>query len=784
MESKRVVITGMGIVSPIGIGVEQFWTSLLNGRANFRIPETFDSLKYRSHLAGVVEHQLLRKYVTDKEFGRLDKCSLYALVATRQAISDAQIGKDQIRKAGLILATTSGGWESGETYYKAYLKNNKNYLKPSLLFNSPYFRPSYYITRDLSLEGRATTLTAACASGTMSVAYAFDLIRRGVTDIMLAGGTDVVSELPFALFNALRIVSPDLCRPFDKDRKGLILSEGSAILLLESVERAVKRNANIYAEVKGYGLSCDAYHMTRSHPEGLVRALNNALNDAAINLDDIDHVNCHGTGTRTSDLNEALALQNFFGRYISTIPVNTVKSTTGHMQGTAGSAEAIVTALTIKHGLIPPVVNVREVDPSCKLNFVLDSPLRREINTAVSNSLGFGGVNASIVMNRFCLKEPKTRKLRTKPKRVVITGLGVITPLGVGINSFQKLNNGEKRFGKIDSSLFLAPGTTDGKVDRVSSLVLQVSKLAISDSKLGILDKDKEKIGVSLETFYGSQCTTEFLISTIVNQGPRGIRPNDVPKNTFNAPATFTAQSLGLKGPNSTFANSCGSGFGAIGYAFDLLASGKAEVMLCGGYDELSNFLTTVYPYYGVSPSNLGKKLTEFDRSQKRLPLSEGVGILVLETLEHATERDARIYGEILGYDICNNDNSTIPLKSGIGNSILKVLKNSEIALDAIDCVSVFSCSKTDNENVSEAIRNVFGSKAPNILEMSVKPNIGHTLGASVSIDLIHCILSLTTNSNQVNRNKEFVRSPTEEKTILFNFTEKESNTTSVILRI
>ncbi len=741
---RRVVVTGLGVVSPIGVGKDNFWNAINEGLTNFSEVESIDTSLYRTKRAALVSEEQIGQiagYSESNRHKRLDKCSRYAVVAAKLAVEDSGMELHTVRDAGCIIATTSGGWVSGEKYYRNYLNNKENRKSLRLLVDSPYYRPTYCVAKELKLRGYSSTITAACASGNMGIAHAMDLIRHGEYDIMLAGGSDAVAEVPFALFNALRLVSNSVCKPFDKNRPGLILAEGAAMLVLESLEHALARNAKIYAEINGYGLSCDANHMTRSQPEGLSRAIDNALQDSNIESQDISYINAHGTGTQANDTNEIESIKLSFPN-AGGISVSSTKAATGHLQGTAGSIEAVVSALAVEKDLIPYTVNLEEPEPDLGVDLVMNSPRRAEVNAVLSNSMGFGGVNSAIIMSKLKDTHQKNRTLSSASdlsgKRLVISGVAAITPSGAGKEGLLAvLEKGSTCHGKIDeASIIDEQECIKYKLDRVSALVLNACRQALGDAGFDLVNDSKENVGIVLESFFGSQCTTEFLLNTIINHGPRKIDPNDVPKNTFNAASTFASLILGLKGPNATFSNAYGAGASSLEYAINLLSSGKAHMMLCGGYEGLSQLFFEVNPVYQELPY-----LASRDSGQKQLPVSEGIGIVVLETLENAQKRGARIYAEVLGSTAKGFQGlEKVKLREVMNKTMDEVILKSGIKAEDINCVFT---NNTLIKAVDESESSILADNYKNAAAVGMKEYMGHALGAASYLELAGAALSL-----------------------------------------
>lgn len=404
---RRVVVTGMGVVSSMGITLDTFWSNLLDGRIKIHHGTKFDPHPYRSDLCSVIDYTnvLPLLAVNDEEAERLNDCGIVGLAAARQAVVAAKLEKNQdLDQAGFSMATTSGG--EIDNYSKWFHYGHSR--DPDLAEHCHIFSPAVHIAAQLNLKGPICTFSSACTSGTVSLAYAYETIKYSHVNIMLAGGSDVLEELPFAGFNSLRIVSNKDCRPFDTKRSGIIIGDGAAFLVLEEMESAINRQAPILAEIKGVGLSCDAYHATQPTPEGAARAMQAAIEEADIKTGDIQYINCHGTGTVVNDRAEAQAMSMVFGEKLSDVYATSTKSALGHLLGTAGSMEAVITTLAITKKQIPPMINLDQPDQEVHFRVVRGAPKNLSIQYAMSNSFGFGGNNISMVFGNLADKISKT----------------------------------------------------------------------------------------------------------------------------------------------------------------------------------------------------------------------------------------------------------------------------------------------------------------------------------------------------------------------------------------
>jgi 3-oxoacyl-[acyl-carrier-protein] synthase II len=413
MEIKRVVITGLGALTPIGNDVSSYWASLLGGVSGATPISRFNTDLFKTKFACEVKNFDPLEFIDRKEVRKMDLVGQYAMVSAMEAVKDSQIDFENIDKnrIGVIFGTGIGGFTTLSESFETFFQSGKS---PRL---SPFFIPKILgdmivgnIALYFDIKGPSYITTSACASSANAIIDAFHLIQLGKADIMLSGGSEaVILDTPIAGFNAMNALSTrnesylSASSPFDIDRDGFVMGEGSATLILEEYEHAVARNAKIYAEIGGVGMTTDTHHITSPHPDGeaAFNAMKLAIMDAGLNINTVDHINTHGTATPAGDISECLAIEKLFGEYTPNVLVNSTKSMTGHLLGAAGGIEAIATVLALQIGRIPPTINVKQIDPEIpNLNFVLDKMVEKDINVALSNSFGFGGHNCSILFKK------------------------------------------------------------------------------------------------------------------------------------------------------------------------------------------------------------------------------------------------------------------------------------------------------------------------------------------------------------------------------------------------
>jgi nodulation protein E len=400
---NRVVITGIGVVSPVGSILEDFWQALVEGRSAIGPFSVVRSERLSTRIAAQVSRFDPESLFQPRQLAPLDRFAQFAVVAARAAVRDA--GLDISERLALETATVIGNASAGQTtlddaYFKLYFENSPR-LHPLTIPRLMTSAAASQISMDLGLKGPTFCVGTACAAGTHAIGLAFHMLRSGQAPVAVAGGAEAcLTAGTIKAWEALRVLSQDTCRPFSRTRSGLVLGEGAAVLLLEERAHALARGARVYAEILGFGMSADAGNITASDPDGAARAMRAALKDARTNADDVDYVNAHGTGTMQNDRSETVALRDVFGSHARRIAVSSSKAVLGHGLGAAGALEMAVTALALHRRTIPPTANFEEIDPECDLDVVPNVARQAEINVAMSNSFAFGGLNAVLVAAR------------------------------------------------------------------------------------------------------------------------------------------------------------------------------------------------------------------------------------------------------------------------------------------------------------------------------------------------------------------------------------------------
>ena len=408
---RRVVVTGLGITSPLGTGLEKNWDALTNGRSGIAPITHFDATDFPVKFAGEIRDLNLDDFIDKKEARKMDLFIHYAVAAAAMAITDSglEINEDNAERVGVVVGSGMGGLPSIEKYHGAFIDGGYRKISPFFIPMSIINLAAGQISIKHGAKGPNIAPVSACATGTHAIGDAFRMIQRGDADAVISGGSEsTVCPLGIGGFSVMKALSTRnddpvaASRPFDKNRDGFVMGEGSGIVVLEEYESAKKRGARIYAEVLGYGLTADAHHLTAPSPggEGAARCMQMALDTAGLNPEDVDYINAHGTSTPFNDLYETMAIKSVFGDHARKLMISSTKSMTGHLLGAAGGVEAIFSLLAMTRGVIPPTINYNEPDPECDLDYVPNEARQADVKVAISNSLGFGGTNATILFRK------------------------------------------------------------------------------------------------------------------------------------------------------------------------------------------------------------------------------------------------------------------------------------------------------------------------------------------------------------------------------------------------
>jgi len=409
---SRVVVTGMSVISPVGTGLEDFWSSLVSGKSGAGPVTRFDTEGYTTRIAAEVKGFVPENYIDKKDSRRMDRFTQFAMAAAKMAIEDAAINFDTVNRdrVGVILGSGIGGLETLEEQHKVLMNRGPGRVSPFFIPMMIANMGAAQVAISFGLRGCNLITTSACASSNNAIGDSFRLLQRDEADVMICGGTEApITPMAMAGFCSMKAMSTSnedpqrASRPFDSGRNGFVIGEGAGLLVLETLDHARGRGAKIYGEVLGYGNSCDAYHITAPHPEGRggAQSMQYALWDAGIKPEEVDYINAHGTSTPLGDKLETMAIKQVFGEHAYEMAVGSTKSMTGHLLGAAGGLEAVACLMTMLKGFIPPTVNLDNPDPECDLDYVPNHAREARVDVALSNSFGFGGHNVTLIFKRF-----------------------------------------------------------------------------------------------------------------------------------------------------------------------------------------------------------------------------------------------------------------------------------------------------------------------------------------------------------------------------------------------
>lgn len=657
--SKRVVVTGLGLICALGENTEQCWNAVVNGVTGIAPVRSVNADGCYANLGAEVAAP--NKELSEEDY---DRSSLLCIKAAGEALKDSgfEVTEQNSDRIGVIIGNCVGGAVSIDEYYTA---NKNGGGKNTDVLKMPAAALANNVAFHYGLNGATANIVNACAAGTISLAYAADLIRSGKADAFVAGGSDSFSSLAFAGFHALHALAPNSCSPFNLSN-GITLGEGAGVLIIEDYEHAKARGAKIYCEVLGSGVSSDAHHITAPDPEGKgqMLAITRAIENSGLNASDIDYINAHGTGTAKNDEAEFLSLHTLFDDN-DHLSVSSTKSMTGHCLGAAGSIEAVFTVKAVCEGVVPPTIGYTEEnletlkEKAGNIDFVPNVKHEKEIKYAASNSFAFGGNNASIIF----AKEPRDIPDRANKERIFVTGLGEL----IGKPHVEISSDDYKEFG-IKMAFYR-------KLDRFSQLQLISGMKALKDADVAITDENAGDIGIVVGTADGPLTEVYNFQKTVCENGTAAGSAFSFPNTVYNAAGGYFSIFAGIKGYNVTNANSVQAGLQSLCYAADVIRNGDENIMIATGTDENTDVTGYLYDTLGVMNKDM---------------LGEGSVSVVLESETSANKRGAKKYAELVGWATAHKavpfgklGGSENALKTAVENAC----KNAGISLSDIDLV-------------------------------------------------------------------------------------------------
>ncbi|HYX83060.1 MAG TPA: beta-ketoacyl-[acyl-carrier-protein] synthase family protein, partial [Gemmatimonadales bacterium] len=668
-----IVITGIGVFTPIGTNPTALLESIKRGVSGIATITAFNTehLKVR-HAAEIREYDPLC-YFAPEEADRTDRTAQFAILAARQALEDAGVADTELTSGtvGLVVGICAGGQGDHNTALHGELPWSSR--RRAEVFNrTSQFAQTDALAQTLCLRGPRATVCTACASSGSALGYAYDLLQSGKMQVVIAGGADAFSLHTYAGFYALGAMAEAPCAPFSEEI-GVTFGEGAGFVVLESMDRALQRGAKIYGELLGYGATGDGHHITAPHPtgEGLQRAIRQALDNAGLEVRDVDYINAHGTGTRDNDCAESHAIRGLFGNGGATIPppVSSTKSFFGHTLGAAGVLEFITTLLCQNEGIIPPTLNFSAPRSGCDLDYVPNQARLGRIRYFVSNSAAFGGVNAVLVGG--C-----ANPARRRPERILddvgITGIGIVSPIGHGVEAFLAgLREGRsgisqvkhadvedficRRAGLVSdfSPRRLAPRLDLRRVDRVSQFAAVAASLALKQAGLEGGTISKERTGVVVGLTHGPAETQEQFMLSLRENGLENLSAKYFPAMVVSTIGGRIAQYFGLKGMNSTVVEGTTSGIHALIHAFEYLRqNASVDALVVVGADEVGALYVKLFDQLGVLS---GDGFGPYAPAAAGMVLGEGAAAVVLERFGSAARRGAAIRAAVRGYGLTSD---------------------------------------------------------------------------------------------------------------------------------
>lgn len=750
---KRCVITGLGMINAIGNTVDESWNNCINGVSGIKEVRSIDTSDCYAHLGAESAEHFDVEAGDDEQ--KMDRVSLLCVKAANEAIKDSGIIIDDSNadRVGVIMGSCVGGAVSIQKFFTDR-HNAEGSEDTSDIIKMPIGVIANNVAKIAGAKGVVTNVGNACAASTISIEYACDLIRAGVGDAFIVGGADSFSALAFGGFTALHALDTDPCSPYNKS-KGITLGEGAGALIVESYEHAVARNAKIYCDVLGGGISSDAHHITAPRPdsEGQMNAMKWALSNSDLKPSDIDYINGHATGTPLNDSTEIQAMQTIFGDNDNTA-VDSTKSMVGHCLGAAGAVEAIYTVKALTTDTVPPTIGYSDEDlenlkeKAGKLDFMPNVSKHKEIDYAMTNNFAFGGNNASVI---FAKNEKNIKPLENN--KVYVTGFGIVSPAGNTVDSYVEAvkNGGLKSEG---DGLFATVGADDykeygiklnfyRKLDKLSQTQVVSGRACLADAGVTVTTDNETEIGMIVGTADGPATEIinfhEGLIKNGLHAGSAFIFPNTV----YNAAGGYFSINSGVKGVNVTLTNGMQAGLQSICYAYNVVRDGAEKMMMATGLDENTETMKLLYGKLGYFSSDEQVKPYELNGSE--FVLGEGSTTMMLESEASADARNAVKYAEIAGYAMTHESVSAGTLAgsdAALDKAIIKACENAGISVDDIDAIVGFG---DGNKTVDTIEMNSYGRVFKNAKPvMSVKTVVGESRAAAANLEAAHAALTLS----------------------------------------
>ena len=743
---NRCVVTGLGTINAIGNNVNEAWTNALASVTGIKNTTTVDTKDCYATLAAEVSCDTLDEIKGTKN---MDRSSKLAIKAVMEALGDAKLGDfNDNTRVSVIFGSCVGGAVSIDHYYR----NDK---VTEDIVKMPISAIAANVAHYIHAGGVVTNIANACAAGTISIAYACDLIRAGKADVVIAGGSDAFASVPYAGFLALHALDSNPCSPFNKC-SGITLGEGSGAVIVESYEHAKARGAHMYCEVLGSGVSSDAHHITapREDGEGQMNAINWALKTSGVEKNEIGYINAHGTGTAKNDNAEFLSLHTIFDNENDNLSVSSTKAMVGHCLGAAGAIEAVFAIKALTNNVVPATLGYdaedleRLKEKAGAIDFVPNKSHEKELETVMSNSFAFGGNNASIIFSK------KDGSVNTKNDcgKVYVTGLGIVTPYGSGVDNYvAKVNENVKpEVNSLHSEVTIDDYVEFGlkplfrKHDNLSRIQVVSGMQALKNAGITVTDANATSIGIVEGSSEGALGTCLEFTENIVEKGCANGSAFKFPNTVYNAAGGYLSICSGIKGYNVTVTNGSQSGLQAVAYATNIIRQGKETYVLASGTDENISGIEEVYTKLGVVSSDVAMP---FD-NKNGFTLSDGSITVVLENDKNAVERGAKKYAEVVGYGMATKAvefGHVSGSNLALDEAIKLALEDANMTVDDIDTVAGFACGLKAIDDIEvNALNRVFGAKANSLKLIEVKSHVGEGRAAAAALSLAHAALMLS----------------------------------------
>jgi beta-ketoacyl-acyl-carrier-protein synthase II len=792
---RRVVITGLGVVAPNGIGKEDFWSACVSGRSGIRRITRFDASQLPTRIAGEVPDFEPEAFgISQKEALHTDRSTQFALAAASLAIQDAKLLDDlseaERDRMGVYVGSAMATVAEGDQLLPLLKDDDAHSIEYEMYGNASAkllltHASAAAIAIHYQLRGPSMAIATGCSAGADAIGEAFWAIQDGYADCMIAGGADsAISYGGLAAFNILGALStrndePERAsRPYDQQRDGFVMAEGAGILVLEERERALARNAHIYAELITFVSNINSHHMTALPPDGapLQQLLRQALDEARITPAQLGYINSHSSSTPINEIAETAAYKAVFGEQAYHIPISSTKSMIGHTQGAASAIETVVTALVLERQVIPPTINQQFPDPLCDLDYVPNIARQATVEVALTHSSGFGGVNNLLVLSQDSWRDKqssignvmRTGSAHQRKRRVVITGLGVVAANGIGKEAFWRSTSrgisGIKPLQRYpvshlpirvggEVSDFAAQDYIERKLikrtDRTTHFVFAAVQEALREANIVLEQENPQRVGaVIANTLGGIEFAMEQL-QPLFERGPRYI-------SVYSAIAWLQVANVGqisirhgFQGYCKTPVNDTVGGLNALGIAFRSIQRGAADVIITGACEApLHPMILSLLARDGYAPNGENPNAYRpFDRRAAGLLLAEGAGICILEEYEHARARGVPIYGEIVGYGHTNDAHGFLnPSSNGsqYARAIQHAMQERNLSLEDIAYFSLDGRAiPSSDRGEAEALRMVFGTGLQRLPVSVPRTMFGHSYAAAGPLDAITALLAL-----------------------------------------